>query len=81
MSFKEKLKNLVPSYRMGNIIIKHFDEEIEEIRFKNDYLFWVSQNLINESPLDTKKECLKKCPLRRVNPESVNLPVITYFNV
>lgn len=65
MSIRDKLKKVLPSYR----IERRMNEKIEmikrnqrEMNRKNEYLFWLSQRRENESFEDTKKRVFLDMP-------------------
>ncbi len=72
MGVKNFIKKAIPSLRMGQAIlgycdyfsseIKSLNNRINDLDNKNEYLFWLSQGLIKESDLDTKKRVFLNMP-------------------
>ena len=65
MSFREKLKKVLPSYRTErrmNEAIAKLDHEIREMDKKQEYLFWLSQTQPGETMQQAKERLFQKMP-------------------
>ncbi len=72
MGIKESIKKLIPSFRATQPIIEYgnylsqkidmLNNRLDEIDYKNEYLFWLSQRLSNESSLEVKKRVFHEMP-------------------
>ena len=65
MSIREKIKTVLPSYRMEKRLTEKFDKlqtDLREMDNKNEYLFWVSQMQQGETMQQTKKRLFLKMP-------------------
>lgn len=72
MNIKRLIRRAVPTFRVGDPILKYchsisedikrLNKKIDELDLKNEYLFWISQRLSEEADLETKKRIFMNTP-------------------
>lgn len=65
LGVKKKVLLLTPSIRMSNHILARCDQleqMIKNLDYKNEYTFWLAQQISGETPLETRKRVFAQMP-------------------